>query len=226
MVKSYREDLSGPQNLYLAVCNELPPRDLNQTFLPNLLCLLKETLAPREDQFVRGYYGIGQEKLGSLENVGKELFGVAHAMASKIKASAILKLREPNNLIQLVSLFSPKVELYARIRQLTRQNDELTAANYAIYMEMQEAQGRLRVAEDRLEKVLGYGHEPLSMPLEELFSERVLNAFDRCREKVVADLVVLTERQVRRTPGIGQKSLEEIKEKLGELGLELRKEDR
>lgn len=223
-MKTYLDDRSGPQNLYFAVCGELPPRDLDPTLLPALLELL-DVLSVREEQFIKAYYGLGQEKLGSLEYIGEKLFGVKHVMTSKIKANAIRRLQDPTVVNKLVFLFGSPGELYDRIKYLTQQNDYLIEANQSLDAVLQETRASLHAAEERLEKVLGYEHAPLSMPIEEIFSGRVLNAFDRRRQKTAADMVVLTERQVMRTPGIGQKSLTEIKEKLGELGLELRKED-
>jgi len=70
------------------------------------------------------------------------------------------------------------------------------------------------------------GTDTLSQPVTELdLSSRCTRCLDRLSVATVADLANLTRRELLDCPNLGKTTLDEIVEKLGELGLSLREED-
>ncbi|MFO7248810.1 MAG: DNA-directed RNA polymerase subunit alpha C-terminal domain-containing protein, partial [Bacillota bacterium] len=73
--------------------------------------------------------------------------------------------------------------------------------------------------DDKKEKVL-------DMPIEELdLSVRSYNCLKRAGINTVGELIQKTEEDMMKVRNLGKKSLEEVQEKLAELGLSLRKDD-
>jgi hypothetical protein len=74
-----------------------------------------------------------------------------------------------------------------------------------------------------LKNILG-DRDPLDVRVEEMeLSVRPLNCFHDEGIRTLRDLVTKSESDLLRIPNFGRKSLHEIKEMLGEFGLELRK---
>ncbi|WP_054950978.1 DNA-directed RNA polymerase subunit alpha [Numidum massiliense] len=85
--------------------------------------------------------------------------------------------------------------------------------------EAQDAEIMVEKEEDKKEKVL-------EMTIEELdLSVRSYNCLKRAGINTVQELTQKTEEDMMKVRNLGRKSLEEVQEKLGELGLSLRKDD-
>ncbi|MFV9511632.1 DNA-directed RNA polymerase subunit alpha [Tepidibacillus sp. LV47] len=85
--------------------------------------------------------------------------------------------------------------------------------------EAKEAEIMVEKEEDQKEKVL-------EMTIEELdLSVRSYNCLKRAGINTVQELTTKTEEDMMKVRNLGRKSLEEVKQKLSELGLSLRKED-
>lgn len=85
--------------------------------------------------------------------------------------------------------------------------------------EAQEAEIMVEKEEDKKEKVL-------EMTIEELdLSVRSYNCLKRAGINTVQELTMKTEEDMMKVRNLGRKSLEEVQEKLAELGLSLRKDD-
>jgi DNA-directed RNA polymerase subunit alpha len=85
--------------------------------------------------------------------------------------------------------------------------------------ETKDAEIMVEKEEDKKEKVL-------EMTIEELdLSVRSYNCLKRAGINTVQELITKTEEDMMKVRNLGRKSLEEVQEKLEELGLGLRKED-
>lgn len=85
--------------------------------------------------------------------------------------------------------------------------------------EAKDAEIMVEKEEDKKEKVL-------EMTIEELdLSVRSYNCLKRAGINTVQELITKTEEDMMKVRNLGRKSLEEVQEKLGELGLSLRKEE-
>ncbi len=85
--------------------------------------------------------------------------------------------------------------------------------------EAQDAEIMVEKEEDKKEKVM-------EMTIEELdLSVRSYNCLKRAGINTVQELTQRTEEDMMKVRNLGRKSLEEVQEKLGELGLSLRKEE-
>nr|MBO2468988.1 DNA-directed RNA polymerase subunit alpha [Bacillota bacterium] len=83
----------------------------------------------------------------------------------------------------------------------------------------QDAEIMVEKEDDKKEKVL-------DMPIEELdLSVRSYNCLKRAGINTVGELIQKTEEDMMKVRNLGKKSLEEVQEKLAELGLSLRKDD-
>lgn len=83
----------------------------------------------------------------------------------------------------------------------------------------QDAEIMVEKEDDKTEKVL-------DMPIEELdLSVRSYNCLKRAGINTVGELIQKTEEDMMKVRNLGKKSLEEVQEKLAELGLSLRKDD-
>lgn len=87
----------------------------------------------------------------------------------------------------------------------------------------------LRVRDDAEEEVLGEKTEVekvLEMPIEELeLSMRSFNCLKRAGINSVGELIQKTEEEISKVRNMGKKSLEEVKNKLAEMGLAFRPEE-
>jgi DNA-directed RNA polymerase subunit alpha len=85
--------------------------------------------------------------------------------------------------------------------------------------EAKDAEIMVEKEEDKKEKVL-------EMTIEELdLSVRSYNCLKRAGINTVQELITKTEEDMMKVRNLGRKSLEEVQEKLAELGLSLRQED-
>ena len=108
-------------------------------------------------------------------------------------------------------------------RESIGQAAEILIRQLAIFTDLDriEGFGEAAVAETQAEPALAHGME--NFPIEELeLGVRSYNCLKRVGIETIGDLVTKTENELAAIPNFGKKSIEEVKETLGQHGLTLR----
>lgn len=168
------------------------------------------TLTEREQSVLMRRF---QQKM-TLEQCGKE-YGITRERIRQIEAKALRKLRHPTRAAMMQAV--PKTEMQ-------RQAGE--------YADLQKENEWLKKALETLMEKMGVERKIVSadmvraeIPIEELdFSVRSYNCLRRAGVYTLQDLAELDESKLMRVRNLGRRSLEEIKAKLAERGIELKGE--
>ena len=182
----------------------------------SLQSLLGDTLTEREKQVLDMRYRYGM----TLEDVGRG-FNVTRERIRQIEAKAFRKLRHPGRLANYAcvpyKLYKREVE--ARMKAEERLDWFLQHAEYRVRMEA-DADGEL------VEEPLPFPKFPIQRDIDSLnFTVRTYNCLARAKVRTVRQIVEMGEHELCSIRNLGRKSLEEIEDKIHELGLKMSWED-
>jgi hypothetical protein len=156
------------------------------------------TLTPREERVIRKRFGLGFP-LQTLGEMGHNE-GLSGERIRQIEGKALRKLRHPTR--------SKKLKWFVSSEE----------ALFCFFAEKFPAPS-VPVAE---KKETPSTAELLTKSIEELeLSQRTYNCLRNSYIKTIGELVAMTEAELIRTKNFGQKSLDELKEIMGEMGLKL-----
>ena len=175
-----------------------------------LQALLDDTLTEREKQVLEMRYRYGL----TLEDVGKS-FGVTRERIRQIEAKAVRKLRHPGRLANYacVPYKLYKKEAEARMRAEERLDWFMQHAEYRVRMEA-DADGEM--VEELMPK------SPLDMGIADMdFTVRTYNCLLRAKVMTAGAITKLSEREIYRIRNLGEKSIDEIVNKIHALGLKM-----
>lgn len=211
------------------------------------LIYLFDTLTPREEKILKLRFGIGDGRLRTLEEVGRE-FNLTKERIRQIEARALRKMRHPSRAKHLKKWFFVDDDKYTLFREPRREYLRICLADHVDFSSSALYWSPKRNGETEFEMI-----EFLD-DLDDDFTETVSNAptivdddMSWLREKIlelsiddldfgvdtyfplinanikeVRDLVSMTEDDLLNVPGIGSLSCKEITEKLTMMGLSLK----
>lgn len=172
------------------------------------------TLTERE----QGVIACRFERGLTLEQTAKE-YGITRERIRQVEAKALRKLRHPTRISMMRAV--PRTELHAEIhahRQLQNDYDLLAKAFETLTAKKAEPGVIIPMAEQA---------SRLETPLENLdLSIRSYNALKRRGINTIRDITEMSESELMKVRNLGRKSVAEVKAKLTEYGVELRKEER
>ena len=241
----YSPQHSPTENLYALLEGKLPEQDIDPEDLPQLEKLLL-TITHKEEKVIRMRCAFGYE-YRTFVQIGAE-FNVTASRARGIFTKALCKLKHPTRSEKIKALFITRRELKDRIKErdahiglLELRIKDLEVAAQRLQKEQAAVQAHLSSAlaagsfysaqlhlRSAIEIWSSYtaeaGDLTLIKTIEDLdFSCRIFNCLKRIGINTLGDIAMLSEDDCRHIRNLGFRSLEEIKAKLAEYGLSLRK---
>jgi len=227
--------LTPTQRLYEAIFGELPPRDMEDADLPELLDVL-ETITEREAKILKMRFGLACEAM-TRSKIAAE-FHVGDERIRQIEAKALRKLGHESRARRIRPLFFTGSEQRAMLKERDKQIAEL---EYVITLLREENFNlRKRVAElehpnnrDAQWRYITNGDATaslacrLSQKIEALsLSVRSYNCLSRGGLYTVKDVALsYNEGNLIKLRNLGKRSFAEVESKLRELGIPLNQPD-